>query len=71
VSEKDKSNTSLTLDEVLQILNLIEKLDYDFLQLEAGDFKLTIGKRGFHGGSEESAQTAPAKLYLFGQPPES
>ena len=63
MSEKDKAITQLTFDEVLQILNLIEKLDYDFLQLEAGDFKLSIGKRGFHiddDGGPQTGTVAPA-----------
>jgi acetyl-CoA carboxylase biotin carboxyl carrier protein len=56
VSDKDKLITQLTLDEVLEILNLIEKSDFDFVQLEAGDFKLTVGKRGFRSDDEESPQ---------------
>jgi acetyl-CoA carboxylase biotin carboxyl carrier protein len=53
VSDKDKLISELTLDEVLEILNLIEKSDFDFLQLEAGDLKLTVGKQGFRIGNTE------------------
>jgi acetyl-CoA carboxylase biotin carboxyl carrier protein len=36
----------LTEDDVLQILNLIDKSSFDFLQLELGDLKLTVSKVG-------------------------
>lgn len=36
----------LTEDDVLQILNLIDKSSFDFLQLEIGDLKLTVSKTG-------------------------
>lgn len=36
----------LTEDDVLQILDLIEKSHFDFLQLELGDLKLTVSKGG-------------------------
>ena len=61
--EKDKLISQLTVDEVLEILNLLEKSDFDFLSLEAGDLKLTVGKKGYHGGDDESpraASTQPA-----------
>ena len=48
----------LTEDDVLQILNLIEKSDFDFLQLELGDLKLTVSKSGY--GNPVSAPPAPA-----------
>jgi acetyl-CoA carboxylase biotin carboxyl carrier protein len=37
---------ALTDDDVLQILDLIEKSDFDFLELELGDLKLIVKKRG-------------------------
>jgi acetyl-CoA carboxylase biotin carboxyl carrier protein len=57
VSDKGKLISELTLDEVLEILNLIEKSDFDFLQLEAGDLKLTVGKQGFRIGNTEIAHS--------------
>ena len=47
----------MTDDEVLQILNLIEKSSFDFLQLEMGDLKLTVSKSGFGGSA--TAQPMP------------
>ena len=58
--EKDKLITQLTVDDMLEILNLLEKSDFDFLQLEAGDLKLTVGKKGFRGGDQESLQANAA-----------
>jgi len=63
VIEKDKLISQLTVDEVLEILNLLEKSDFDFLSLEAGDLKLTVGKKGYHGGDDagtRAASTQPA-----------
>ena len=34
----------LTEDDVLEILNLIDKSSFDFLKLEVGDLKLTVSK---------------------------
>ncbi len=56
----------LTEDEVLEILNLIEKSNFDFLQLELGDLKLVVSKSGAEGtrvrwGSTEAPPaSAPA-----------
>jgi len=36
----------LTEDEVLQILDLVEKSNFDFLELQLGDLKLTVNKSG-------------------------
>jgi acetyl-CoA carboxylase biotin carboxyl carrier protein len=58
VIEKDKLISQLTVDEVLEILNLLEKSDFDFLRLEAGDLKLTVGKKGYHIGDDESPRAA-------------
>ena len=55
--EKEGPATELTLDEVLEILNLIEKSDFDFLQLEVGDLKLTVSKGGPAGISGDSRST--------------
>lgn len=41
----------LTEDEVRQILDLIEKSSFDFLQLQVGDLKLTVSKGGYGGGA--------------------
>lgn len=50
---------ALTEEDVLQILKLIESSNFDFLQLEMGDLKLTVSK---HGGvtTVASPQAAPA-----------
>ena len=37
----------LTEDDVREILNLIEKSEFDFFQLEVGDLKLTVSKGGY------------------------
>ncbi len=39
----------LTEDDVLEILNLIEKSGFDFLQLQMGDLKLVVSKGGYMG----------------------
>lgn len=36
----------MTEDEVLQILDLVEKSNFDFLELQLGDLKLTVNKTG-------------------------
>ena len=36
----------MTEDEVLQILDLVEKSNFDYLDLEIGDLKLTVSKSG-------------------------
>ncbi len=49
----------LTEDEVLEILELIEKSDFDFFELELGDLKLTVSKDGVvSGGPGRTAVTA-------------
>jgi acetyl-CoA carboxylase biotin carboxyl carrier protein len=50
----------LTEDEVLQILNLIEKSNFDFLQLELGDLKLTVSKSGYVPSAAATPTPAPA-----------
>ena len=45
----------LTEDEVLEILDLIEKSSFDFFQVEMGDFKLTVSKGGYVPGVAEQA----------------
>jgi len=46
----------LTQEEVLQILKLIEKSDFDFMQLQVGELKLTVSK----GNYVPSAVATPA-----------
>ena len=46
----------LTQEEVLQILKLIEKSDFDFMQLQVGELKLTVSK----GNYVPSTVAAPA-----------
>jgi len=45
----------LTEDEVLQILDLIDKSSFDFVQLQVGDLKLTVSKGGYSGSAALSA----------------
>lgn len=47
----------LTEEEVLEILKLVEHSDYDFLELEVGDLKLTVNK----GGHVPEPAAAPAQ----------
>ena len=47
----------LTEDEVLEILDLIEKSSFDFFQVEIGDLKLTVSKGGY---VPEVSDQAPA-----------
>jgi hypothetical protein len=68
VIEKDKLISQLTVDGVLEILNLLEKSDFDFLHLEAGDLKLTVGKKGYHSGDDESPRTASTHPTASSQP---
>ena len=62
----------MTEDEVLQILNLIEKSTFDFLQLELGDLKLTVSKSGYipstaaDSGAARAAVAQPATLPTAG-----
>lgn len=44
--EQEEGGTQLTEDEVLQILDLVEKSNFDYLDLEVGDLKLTVSKSG-------------------------
>ncbi len=41
----------LTQDEVLQILDLIEKSNFDFMQLQVGELKLTVSKGNYVGSA--------------------
>lgn len=50
----------LTEDDVLEILNLIEKSSYDFLQLQMGDLKLVVSKSGYAGPIAAAALSDPA-----------
>ena len=51
----------LTEDDVLEILNLIEKSSFDFLQLQMGDLKLVVSKGGYMG-------SAPVAVFSDPQP---
>ena len=53
----------LTQEEVLKILDLIEKSNFDYMQLQVGELKLTVSKGNYVGGapaltSTEQAETA-------------
>jgi len=55
--------TNLTEDEVLQILDLVEKSNFDFLELQLGDLKLTVSKSGV---PIAGANAAPATVTVPG-----
>ncbi len=52
--------TELTLDEVSQILDLIEKSDFDLLQLEVGTLKLTVSKKGYQPSATQIPVEPPS-----------
>jgi acetyl-CoA carboxylase biotin carboxyl carrier protein len=63
----DKKSRPLSEDEVRQIGRIVEILnrsDFDHLQLEFGDLKLTIGK----GGASPAAAPAPQAAVHAAQP---
>ncbi len=47
----------LTQDEVLKILSIIEKSNFDYMQLQVGELKLTVSKGGFIGAAPASEPT--------------
>ena len=49
----------LTQEEVLQILNLIEKSDFDFMQLQVGELKLTVSKGNYVPSAATSVPSDP------------
>lgn len=57
----------LTQDEVLKILSIIEKSNFDYMQLQVGELKLTVSKGGYIGSTpaaeapkeQPKAQPAP------------
>ncbi len=55
----------LTQDEVLKILSIIEKSNFDYMQLQVGELKLTVSKGGFIGAAPASE---PAKEQPKSQP---
>ena len=61
-AEQEERDTQLTEDEVLQILDLVEKSNFDYLDLEIGDLKLTVSKSGVPAmpATAGVAQAAPA-----------
>jgi acetyl-CoA carboxylase biotin carboxyl carrier protein len=56
----------LTQDEVLKILSIIEKSNFDYMQLQVGELKLTVSKGGYIGAApaaeapKEQAKAQPA-----------
>jgi acetyl-CoA carboxylase biotin carboxyl carrier protein len=52
----------LTQDEVLKILDLIEKSNFDYMQLQVGDLKLTVSKGNYVGGPAAQPSEPVAKL---------
>ena len=61
-AEQEERETQLTEDEVLQILDLVEKSNFDYLDLEIGDLKLTVSKSGVPAvpATVSVTQAAPA-----------
>jgi len=46
----------LTQEEVLKILDLIEKSNFDYMQLQVGELKLTVSKGNYVPGSAPATQ---------------
>jgi acetyl-CoA carboxylase biotin carboxyl carrier protein len=46
----------LTQEEVLKILDLIEKSNFDYMQLQVGELKLTVSKGNYVPGSNSGVQ---------------
>jgi acetyl-CoA carboxylase biotin carboxyl carrier protein len=46
----------LTQEEVLKILDLIEKSNFDYMQLQVGELKLTVSKGNYVPGAVHEAQ---------------
>ncbi len=63
-AEQEERETQLTEDEVLQILDLVEKSNFDYLDLEIGDLKLTVSKSGVPAvpAAVSVTQAAPAPV---------
>ncbi len=61
-AEQEERDRQLTEDEVLQILDLVEKSNFDYLDLEIGDLKLTVSKSGVPAvpATVTMTQAAPA-----------
>jgi acetyl-CoA carboxylase biotin carboxyl carrier protein len=67
----------LTQEEILKILDLIEKSNFDYMQLQIGELKLTVGKGNYVPGAVPATQTksetakppVPAKKPLEKKPP--
>jgi acetyl-CoA carboxylase biotin carboxyl carrier protein len=51
----------LTQDEVLKILDLIEKSNFDYMQLQVGDLKLTVSKGNYVGAPAAQQTEMPDK----------
>jgi acetyl-CoA carboxylase biotin carboxyl carrier protein len=49
----------LTQDEVLKILSIIEKSNFDYMQLQVGELKLTVSKGGYIGAAPAAEQPKP------------
>ncbi len=63
----------LSEDDVLEILNLIEKSEFDYFHLEVGELKLTVAKGGYVPAAEghsaaPAAAAAPAPAAAAPQP---
>ncbi len=56
------------MDEVSQILTLIEKSDFDLLQLEVGNLKLVASKKGYQPGASQVSAEEPSPQ-LASRPP--
>lgn len=64
----------LTQEEVLKILDLIEKSNFDYMQLQVGELKLTVSKGNYVAGSsgapaEKSRAAAKSQPQIKEEPP--
>jgi acetyl-CoA carboxylase biotin carboxyl carrier protein len=62
--------SELTREDVLQILDLIDKAHYDFFELQVGDLKLVVNNTGLPmGGMADTAATPGAGSLIVAPPP--
>lgn len=62
------NNANLTDEDVTTILNLFEESEFDYLQFEAGDLKLTVSKQGFVPDAVPTAREAPETVVAQREP---
>lgn len=61
--------SDLSREDVLQILDLIDKAHYDFFELQSGELKLVVSKTGLPGPSSVAAAPAAGAVTSPAPPP--